>query len=57
MTPQQALEFFRNWTLEIMPAKHIDVFNQAFVTLSRVIAEVDAAKQVPSPKPTEGMSA
>ncbi len=44
MTPQQALEFLRNWTLEIMPAKHIPTFNEAFTVLSRLIADAEAAK-------------
>lgn len=39
MTPQQALDFLRNWTLEIMPAKFIPQFNEALVVLGKVLAQ------------------
>ncbi len=42
MTPQQALDFFRNWTLEVMPAKHIPTFNEAFTVLGKLIADAAA---------------
>lgn len=48
MTPEQALQFFRQWTMEIMPLKHIDQFNTAFVLLSKLIED---AKPKPPDKP------
>lgn len=42
MTPQQALDFFTHWTREALPLKHIDTYNQAFVTLSKLIADAQA---------------
>lgn len=38
MSPDEALKFFRHWTMEVMPAKHIDTFNQAFLVLSQLVA-------------------
>ncbi len=46
MTPQQALDFFTRWTQEVMPLKHIEQYNQAFVVLSKLIADA-------KPKPSE----
>jgi hypothetical protein len=51
MTPQQALELFRNWSMEVVAIKHLDTFNQAYVALSKLIN--DASKVKPEPEPQE----
>lgn len=45
MTPEQALQFFRHWTMEVMPVKHLDQFNQAFRALEKVIADAQSQKE------------
>lgn len=48
MTPKVALDMLSSWAKEVMPLKHIDAYNEAFLVLSKLVADAQA-RVVPAP--------